>query len=169
MNELRNEFDRVDRSIVRWLARYSLTILRLGLGIVFVWFGALKFFPGMSPAADLAQRTIETLSFGLVSPSVSILLLAALEVAIGVGFLTGKFMRVALALLVFQMIGTLTPLVLFPEEAFTRFPFAPTLEGQYIIKNLVLMGAALVIGATVRGGQLVPEPDVAAPRQGVPA
>jgi hypothetical protein len=68
-------------------------------------------------------------------------------------------MRLTLALLVFQMAGTLTPLVLFPGEAFTLFPYAPTLEGQYIIKNLVLVGAGLVIGATVRGGRIIADPE----------
>lgn len=150
--------DRLDRSIVRWLARYSLPFLRIGLGIVFLWFGVLKFFPGLSPAMDLAVRTIEALTFGFIPDSVSLALLATLETVIGLGFLTGKYLRPTLALLVFQMAGTLTPLVLFPGEAFMVFPFAPTLEGQYILKNLVLIGAGLVIGSTVRGGQIVPEP-----------
>jgi uncharacterized membrane protein YphA (DoxX/SURF4 family) len=158
MSEMRVRFDRVDREIVRWLARYSVTLLRIGMGIVFVWFGALKFFPGLSPATDLALRTIDALTFGLLPANVAIVLLATLETVIGIGFLTGKAMRVILALLVFQMAGTITPLVLFPAETFTIFPIAPTLEGQYIIKNVVLIAAALVIGATVRGGQLVPEP-----------
>jgi uncharacterized membrane protein YphA (DoxX/SURF4 family) len=158
MAQLAARFDRVDRNIVRWLARYSVTLLRIGMGVVFVWFGALKFFPGLSPATDLALRTIDALTFGLVPPNIAIILLATLETVIGLGFLTGKFMRVILALLVFQMAGTVTPLILFPSETFTIFPIAPTLEGQYIIKNLVLIAGALVIGATVRGGQLVPEP-----------
>jgi uncharacterized membrane protein YphA (DoxX/SURF4 family) len=158
MTQLYARFDRVDRIIVRWLARYSVTLLRIGMGIVFLWFGALKFFPGLSPATDLALRTIDTLTFGLVPANIAIILLATLETVIGLGFLTGKFMRVILALLVFQMAGTVTPLVLFPAETFTIFPIAPTLEGQYIIKNVVLIAAALVIGATVRGGQLVAEP-----------
>lgn len=158
MNELSARFDRVDRGIVRWLARYSVTLLRIGMGVVFVWFGALKFFPGLSPATDLALRTIDALTFGLLPANVAIILLATLETVIGIGFLTGKFTRVILALLVFQMAGTVTPLALFPGETFTIFPIAPTLEGQYIIKNVVLIAAALVIGATARGGRLVPEP-----------
>jgi hypothetical protein len=64
-----------------------------------------------------------------------------------------------LLVLAIQMLGTMTPLLLFPTEAFERFPLVPTLEGQYIIKNLVLIGAAMVIGATVRGGRLVADPD----------
>jgi hypothetical protein len=55
------------------------------------------------------------------------------------------------------MLGTITPLFLFPGEAFTRFPYAPSLEGQYIIKNIVLVSAGIVLGGTVRGGRLIPE------------
>ena len=74
------------------------------------------------------------------------------------GLLVGRWMRAVLLLLFLQMIGTATPLVLFPNETWTQFPIAPTLEGQYIIKNIVLVSAAIVLGATVRGGRLVPEP-----------
>jgi len=100
---------------------------------------------------DLASRTIERLSGGHVGPPASIYILASWEVLIGLGLLAGKLLRVTLFLLFVQMAGTLLPLVFFPSETFSRFPYAPTLEGQYIIKNLVLIGAALVVGATVRG------------------
>jgi uncharacterized membrane protein YphA (DoxX/SURF4 family) len=155
---LQKTLDQLDLTIVRLLARHSLPFLRFGMGVIFLWFGALKFFPGLSPATDLAVRTIDVLSLGLIPAGASIFLLATLETAIGLGFLTGKHMRLTLFLLLFQMAGTLTPLAFFPGEAFTQFPYAPSLEGQYIIKNLVLIGAGLVIGATVRGGQIVPEP-----------
>jgi uncharacterized membrane protein YphA (DoxX/SURF4 family) len=151
--------DRIDRRITRVLAAAAIPVLRISLGIVFLWFGALKFFPGLSPAQDLAARTIEALTFGLVQPSVSLPFLAAWECLIGLGLLSGRFLRATLLLLFVQMAGTLMPLVLFPTETFTQFPFAPTLEGQYIIKNLVLIAAAMVVGATVRGGQLDPEPE----------
>jgi uncharacterized membrane protein YphA (DoxX/SURF4 family) len=157
-NKLREWMDQLDQSIVRWLARHSLPFLRIGMGIIFLWFGVLKFFPGLSPATDLAVRTIDVLTFGLISGSISLILLATLETAIGLGFLTGRYMRLTLGLLVFQMAGTLTPMALFPREVFMLFPYAPTLEGQYIIKNLVLIGAGLVIGSTVRGGRIVAEP-----------
>jgi hypothetical protein len=87
--------------------------------------------------------------------------LAAWECVIGLGLITGVFMRGTLLLLFLQMLGTITPLFFFPTEAFMRFPYAPTLEGQYIIKNLVLVSAGLVIGATVRGGAMVADPEVA--------
>ena len=114
--------------------------------------------PGMSPAEDLATRTIEHLTLGTVGPAVSLPVLATWECAIGLGLLTKRFLRATLLLLAVQMVGTAMPLILFPAETFTRFPLAPTLEGQYIIKNVVLIGAGMVIGATVRGGRLTTEP-----------
>jgi hypothetical protein len=87
-----------------------------------------------------------------------VLLLAVLETAIGVALVSGRWLRVTLLLLLGQMAGTITPLLFFPQETFTSFPFAPTLEGQYIIKNLVLVSAAIVLGGTVRGGKLVADP-----------
>ena len=145
----------IDIQITAWLARHGITILRVGLGIVFLWFGLLKFVPGASAAEDLAGRTIEILTFGLIAPSVSLVMLACWESLIGLGLVTGRYLRATLLLLILQMLGTLTPLAFFPAETFTRFPYAPTLEGQYILKNLVLIAAGLVIGATARGGHLV--------------
>jgi uncharacterized membrane protein YphA (DoxX/SURF4 family) len=159
MSTIATRFDLIDARITRWMARYGLRLLRISLGVVFLWFGVLKFFPGMSPASDLAARTIDVLSFGIVRTSVSVPLLAGWECLIGVGLLFGIFMRATLLLLAVQMAGTLTPLVLFPSEVFTHIPYAPTLEGQYIIKNAVLISAAIVLGATVRGGGLVAEKD----------
>ena len=152
-------FDAVDVYLTRFMARYGVVILRVSLGVVFLWFGFLKFFPDLSPAQDLAARTIETLTFGIIQKNVSVPLLAGWEVLIGIGLITGRYLRVTLLLLVAQMLGTVTPLFLFPQEAFTQFPYAPTLEGQYIIKNVVLVSAGLVIGATARGGGLISDPD----------
>ncbi|MCS7056548.1 MAG: DoxX family protein [Thermoflexales bacterium] len=155
---LQRNFDYVDLRITRWMARHGITLLRIGLGIVFFWFGAIKLIPGLSPAQDLAARTINMLTFGLVPPAISVPGLAIWECAIGLGLISGKFMRVTILLLLVQMLGTLTPLALFPGETWRIFPIAPTLEGQYIIKNIVLVSAALVIGATVRGGYVLAEP-----------
>ena len=139
-------------------ARIGVPILRVALGVVFLWFGVLKFFPGVSPAETLAARTIEQLTFGAIRPNVSLPVLAGWESLIGVGLILNVWMRGILLLLAIQMLGTFTPLILFPTETFSVWPFVPTLEGQYIIKNIVLIGAAMVVGATVRGGRLVPEP-----------
>jgi uncharacterized membrane protein YphA (DoxX/SURF4 family) len=163
--EINQQFDRLDRRITRWMAANSIWLLRISLGIVFLWFGVLKFFPGLSPADELATRTIATLTFGVVKPEISRPVLALWECVIGLGLITGIFMRGTLFLLFVQMLGTITPLFLFPAETWSIFPIAPTLEGQYIIKNMVLVSAGLVIGATVRGGGLVADPKAAAEGQ----
>jgi uncharacterized membrane protein YphA (DoxX/SURF4 family) len=158
MHRLRVWFDYIDLRVTNWMARFGVTLLRVSLGVVFFWFGVLKFFPGLSPAQDLATRTIDLLTFGLVPATVSIPLLAGWECLIGLGLITGLLMRATLLLLFMQMLGTITPIFLFPGEVFTAVPYAPTLEGQYIIKILVLVSAGLVIGATVRGGRVIADP-----------
>jgi uncharacterized membrane protein YphA (DoxX/SURF4 family) len=153
-----DRLDRLDRHITAWLASSSITLLRIAVGLVFLWFGALKFVSGASPAEDLATRTIDALTLGLVGPALSLPLLAGWEVLIGIGLVSGWFLRATLALLALQMVGALAPLLLFPGETFAAGILTPTLEGQYIIKNLVIIAAAMVIGATVRGGRLEAEP-----------
>jgi uncharacterized membrane protein YphA (DoxX/SURF4 family) len=150
------DFNRLDTRITTWMAANGVTLLRISLGIIFLWFGFLKFIPGASPAQSLATRTIEMLSFGMIQPEVSIVLLASWETLIGLGLIFSVFLRTTLFLLFLQMLGTLTPLVLFPGETFMQAPFAPTLEGQYIIKNLVLIASGIVIGATVRNQPKTP-------------
>ena len=124
-----NLFNRVDPALTRWMARYGITLIRTSLGIVFLWFGVLKFFPGLSPAEQLAGRTIAKLTWGAIQPSHSLLILAIWESLIGLGLHTGKAMRATLFLLFLQMPGTILPLFFFPGETFLKFPFAPTLEG----------------------------------------
>ena len=118
-------FDRLDLRITRWMGRYGILLLRISMGIVFLWFGALKFFPGLSPAADLATRTIERLTFGLIAPEAALLILAVWESLIGLGLIFGVFMRFTLLLLFVQMLGTITPIFLFPQEVFTRVALRP--------------------------------------------
>lgn len=153
--KLMNRFYRpLDIQLTSWMSKHGIRALRISLGIVFFWFGSLKFIPGLSPAQDLATRTMEILSFGLIPLNISIVLLAFWECLIGIGLLFGIFIRATLLLLFVQMLGTITPIFLFPQEVFTQSPYAPTLEGQYIIKNLVIISAGLVIGATVRGAKI---------------
>jgi uncharacterized membrane protein YkgB len=134
----------LDRAIAGWMRRNGHFVLRVGLAVVFIWYGILKPF-GLSPAAELVRRTVY-----FVPPDLFIPILGWWEVAIGVGLLFRSLNRTALFLLFLQMPGTLLPLVLLPEVCFTQFPWGLTLEGQYIIKNAVLIGAALVVGGTVR-------------------
>ena len=154
---MRQDHRKIDRWMGRhddddpeWMVRHSIVLLRVSVGVVFLWFGALKFFGGLSPAEDLATRTISILTFGLIPSHVSIVMLATWESLIGIGLISGVMMRATLLLLFMQMAGTLTPLVFFPHETFTRAPFAPTLEGQYIIKNIVLISAGVLLYARLR-------------------
>jgi uncharacterized membrane protein YkgB len=151
--QLEAQFDRVDRAITGWMARYGLIIMRIGLGIVFFWFGALKLIPDLSPAEELVRNTTY-----FVDPDLFLPILAIWEMVIGLGLIFGILMRLTLLLLFLQMAGTALPLVVLPEAVWTHFPYGLTLEGQYIVKNLVIIGAALVLGGTVRGGRLDPEP-----------
>lgn len=150
-------FEKADLIITNRMAQQGIFLLRISLGIVFLWFGVIKFFPGLSPAQELGSRTISVLSFGWISPDISVPILAVWEVLIGLGLILGVYKRGTLLLLFLQMLGTITPIFLFPNDIFRWIPIAPTLEGQYITKNIVLISAGIVIGATVRGGQNLAE------------
>jgi uncharacterized membrane protein YkgB len=138
------QFNIIDRAIASWMDKHGLLLLRISLGVIFIWFGALKPFR-ISPADDLIQRTVYWLD-----PDSFIPILGVWEVLIGACLLVRPLIRVAILLLFLQMPGTFLPLVLLPDVCFTYVPWAPTLEGQYIIKNLVLISAAIVVGGTVR-------------------
>lgn len=140
----------VDR-VRDWLNRYSIDVLRISLGLVFSGFGILKFFPGVSPAEDLATRTVETLTLGSLSGDAALWVTAAVECFIGVTLATGRLLRTGLVVLATALVGILSPLVLFFGD---MFPGAPTLEAQYVLKDLVLAAAGLVIGANALGSRL---------------
>ena len=158
MRNLFERFDRLDTILNRWLVANSITLLRISLGLVFLVFGALKFFSGFSPIEELSARTATTLSFGLISPSVGLVMVAAVECTIGLLFVTGRFLRVGVWLMGAQLFGAMSPLVLFPGELFTGPWYTPTLVAQYIIKDIVLVAAAMVIAATWTGARIVAEP-----------
>jgi uncharacterized membrane protein YkgB len=141
--------DTVDRRISGFMRRWGVRALRISLGIIFIWFGVLKPF-GVSPAGPLVRATVGWMP--LLSPDGWVAVIGWWEVAIGITFLFHRTARIAIALLAFQMCGTFLPLVLLPEVTFQagRIPFVPSMEGQYIIKNLIIISAALVIGGTVR-------------------
>ena len=140
---------KADQRVIDVMNRYGVVLMRIGMAIVFIWFGALKPL-GISPAHDLVAATISTMTWDLIPGSVFVPVLGWWEVAIGVCFLYRPLIRVALILLAIQLPGTMLPLVLLPEEAFTQIPYGLTLEGQYIIKNLVLIAGAIVVGGTLR-------------------
>lgn len=130
-----------DLNLIKFLNNVSMPALQISLGIIFIWFGALKIF-GDSPANDLITKTVYWFN-----PDIFIPILGVWEIAIGLCLLVPSFIRVGLFLLALQMPGTFLPLILLPEVCFQSFPFNLTLEGQYIVKNLVLIGAAMAVGA----------------------
>jgi putative oxidoreductase len=135
----------------RWLANHSPIMLRVSIGLVFLGFGVLKFVPGLSPAAELAGRTFNELTLGVVPENVGLLVVASMETAIGLSLLTGRFVRFGLALLGVAIVGILSPLVLLPELLFRGAVWAPTLAGQYVLKDVVLLAAALALAASIFG------------------
>lgn len=139
----RNEFERIDTRIAAWMQQWSLPIVQTAIGVVFIWFGALKVI-GISPAAELVEKTVYFLP-----PEVFVPVLGVWEVLIGLFFLYRPLIRIGILLLFLQLPGTFLPIILLPDVVFTTFPYGLTVEGQYIFKNLVIIGAALVLGGSL--------------------
>ncbi len=139
--------------LAAWLSRHSIDVLRVSLGLVFVAFGTLKFFPGVSPAEALSVATLEKLSLGLLTGYAAQAVIAAMEVFIGLTLVTGKLLKTGLVVMTGALAGFFAPYALFFTDL---FPGAPTLEAQYIFKDIVLAAAAMVIAARALGARLVP-------------
>jgi len=120
-------------------------IIALSIGLVYLWFGALKFFPGLSPAEDLAKNTINALTFNAIPESISIIILAIWEVAVGILLITRLFVKQVVILGLIHMACTFAPLLLFPELSFAQPPFGYTLLGQYLFKNIIIVAAFLAL------------------------
>lgn len=145
-------FEQIDTAIAGFMKRYGHTALRYSLAVVFIWFGALK-PAGLSPAEPLLLMTVDWMP--LLPAESWLVVIGWWEIAIGVLFMSRKTLRFAIALLAMQMVGTFMPLVILPDATFQpgRIPYGLTLEGQYIVKNLLIISAAMVIGGTVRGAE----------------
>lgn len=124
--------------------RAAVPTVRIAMAVVFLWFGLPKAVPGASPAEGLAVRTVGALTGGLLHGDGARLLVAGLEIALGLALLLGRCMPLVLLVLLGHLCGTTAPLVLFPEETW-RSPGVGTLEGQYIIKNVVLVAGIVVL------------------------
>lgn len=138
-------FDTAQAALQRFLARYSIPMLRIALGLVFLVFGVLKFFPGASPIEALVEQTWSTLTFGVVSGYAALAVTAALETVVGITLVTGQFVRFGLVVLAFTFVGIFSPIVLFFGDLFTSV--GPTLTAQYIMKDVILVAAALVVAS----------------------
>ena len=158
LSDLFDRFDRLDTAINHWLVLHSITILRVCLGLVFIGFGILKFFPGISPIESLATRTTVILTMGMFTGHNAMDFVAALECIIGICFITGRFLRVGVWLMAAQMIGAMSPVLLFPGELFSGPHHAPSLAAQYILKDIILIAAGMVVASTWTGAQIIAEP-----------
>lgn len=137
--------DRIDDRLIPVLQRLSIPLLRISLGVVFVWFGALKVFE-VSPVSDLVGRTVYW-----VDPNWFVPALGAFEVVLGVLLLIGRAMRLTLLLFLAEMVGTFVTFLVLPNVTFQHGnPLLLTVEGEFVVKNLVLLSAGLVVGTTVR-------------------
>nr|WP_298997202.1 hypothetical protein [uncultured Allomuricauda sp.] len=140
--DLRN----IDQAIAQRMRKWGMPAVRISFAIIFFWFGILKPF-GLSAATDLLKATVAWLPFG--EPDTWLAVIGWWEVLIGITFLFRQTTRIAIALLFMQMVGTFMPLVFLPEVTFQDGNYLlPALEGQYIIKNVMIISAALVLGGT---------------------
>lgn len=138
----------------RLLARHGIDLMRISLGATFLAFGALKFFPGASPAEGLVVPTVEMLTFGMLTGGTAMAVTAVVECFIGITLLTGRLLRTGLAVLAGALVGILSPLVLLFGDLFPGG--LPTLEAQYVFKDIVLAAGALVVAAGALDARLVP-------------
>ena len=140
-----DSFDRFDRMVVAALERWSVPLLRVSLGIVFLWFGVLKVF-GVTPVADLVAATVYW-----VDADWFVIFLGVVEVMVGAGMIFRRGLRVILAVFLGQIAGTFLVFLLLPEVAFQDGnPLKLTVVGEFVVNNLVLLSAGLVVGSTVR-------------------
>ncbi|NND71154.1 MAG: hypothetical protein HKN43_06215 [Rhodothermales bacterium] len=149
MIDFRSRFESIDTHLASNMGRWGIPALRISIAIIFIWFGILKPI-GISPAADLVRETVSWMP--VFDPDQWLIIIGWWEVLIGLSFLHPRTIRFAILLLALQMVGTFLPLIVLPDIVFQpeRIPFGPTLEGQYIIKNLVIIAAAIAVGGTVR-------------------
>lgn len=120
-------------------------LLAFSIGIIYAWFGMLKFFPEISPADSLAKQTITFLTLGFIPENVSIILLAIIEVSIGFSLMFNFQIRKVVLVAIIHLLLTFIPFLFFPDVSFSKAPFVLTLVGQYIIKNIVIISALLFI------------------------
>lgn len=136
--------DRIDARVTRWMDRSGHPVERWLLGLLFVWFGTLK-ITGQTSATSIIAKTIY-----VGDPSVTVPVLGVWEVCIGLCLIFAPLLRLAIALMLLRLPGTLLALVLKSDECFEGSILTPTIQGQYLLKDAALLGAALVLGSTVR-------------------
>lgn len=126
----------------------KLRILAISMGIIYFIFGMLKFFPHLSPAEEIGINTVQALTFNVFSGNLAIFSLAIFEVVIGLLLISQKFLKIAIIAALAHMVCTFAPMLFFPEEFFATSYYTPSLLGQYILKNIIIISALFVIYPT---------------------
>lgn len=134
--------------MLQYLQRYKYKLLAISIGITYLWFGFLKYFPGISPAEILAKDTITILTFRLIPSDISIILLAVWETVVGFWLIFLPIKRFVVIAALIHIILTFTPFLFFPDQSFNHNVFSLTLVGQYIIKNLIIICGLIILYPT---------------------
>jgi hypothetical protein len=145
------------RATRSWLVKHSVTLLRISLGLVILGFGVLKYFPGVSPAEPLVMRTVGTLTFGVLTGTPAVVATAVVETILGLILLTGKGLRIGVVLMAGWLVGVMAPVVLFFGDLFPGF--VPTLEAQYVLKDIIVAAAGAVVAAQALGARYTVGPE----------
>lgn len=124
--------------------RAAAPAVRFSLAVIMLWFGIPKLLPGGSPAEDIAIDTVEVLTLGIIHGDIARLMVGGIEVVLGIALIVGRVMPLVILALLGHMAATFTPLVLFPAATW-HGPLVGTLEGQYILKNLIIIAGIVVL------------------------
>lgn len=142
--------------MLQYLQPYKYKLLAISIGIAYLWFGFLKYFPGVSPAEILAKDTITILTFGLIPSDIAIILLAIWETVVGFWLIFLPIKRLIVIAAFIHIILTFTPLFFFPDQSFNNHLYSLTLIGQYIIKNLIIICGLIILYPTEKEIKHIP-------------
>jgi uncharacterized membrane protein YkgB len=151
MRRLLDQLEDVERIWVKWLDKHAYDCLRISIGLIYLIFGLLKFFPQYSPAEQLAADTICIITFDALSGSSACFVLAVMETLIGLALIINYKARATILITIWHMCCTFLPLVLLPQYAFSQDPFSFSIVGQYIFKNLIILSALMVLYRNLAG------------------
>ncbi len=133
-------FRQFDNWFQGFLRKWGITVLRVSLGVIFLWFGYLK-IAGVSPVKELVESSFASLPFEFPFTA-----LGVLEMLIGIGLTFKLFLRLTLLALWLMLLGTFSSLILNPDLFFNGKIYLLTTEGEFVMKNLVLIASGMVIG-----------------------
>lgn len=142
VKELKNS---ISTTCYSFIDKYRVDLLAISIGIIYLWFGALKLFPNWSPAEGIATETLSALVFHSISKQFLLVALGLVEVGIGIALILRNVSRFLKYVVFMHMLGTLLPLFIFPEITFNKPPFGFSIVGQYILKNIVIVSGLLIV------------------------